>query len=137
MAADVGELLRRFYGAQIKYQYGVQRGLTTERYQRNVIDDLGFSTWATDYQATAAPYLADAQNIDVTILDQDPADGVVTVDARGMRYTKPGSSCSMWEGITWARYEQGRWRYDPSVKATAARQARWGHSDKVIGSGCL
>jgi len=61
------------------------------------------------------------------------------VDLRGLRWTPPGSKCDRWEGITWARYEGGRWLADPSPsKATAARAAQWvDRGDDLLGAGCF
>jgi hypothetical protein len=137
MTIAIRDLVRRFYQAQIDGDYATQRQLTTARYQRDKIDPMGFVQWGIN-QHTAGPFLSGAQNIDVTIRDTDARDGSVTIDIRGLRYSKRGSGCSTWEGISWARYEYGRWRYDPYLQATPTREARWGvQANQIIGAGCL
>ncbi|MEA2466909.1 MAG: hypothetical protein QOJ57_1035 [Thermoleophilaceae bacterium] len=136
MTTEITDLLRRFYQVQIDRNYGKLRTLTTKRYQREKIDSVGFTKWVENQQ-TGAMWFKDAQNIDVSIKATDPADGTVTVSATGMGYTQQTSDCTLWEGITWVRWEHGQWLYDPSVTATAARKAKWAGSDAVIGSGCI
>ncbi|MEA2474319.1 MAG: hypothetical protein QOE06_2234 [Thermoleophilaceae bacterium] len=136
MATQVTSLLRGFYQAQIAGDYTAQRQLTTRRYQRKVIDRLGFSRWVAN-QLFGTRHFTGAQNIDATIVDTDPADGSATVSMRGLSLD-PHTKCSTWEGITWARFEGGSWRYDPSVKATPTRELQWSQrSGEVLGAGCF
>jgi hypothetical protein len=135
MAARITDLLRRFYGTQINGDWQALRDLTTARYQRHVIDNVrgGYPQWVRN-QANGAKYFAGANAIEVEILGTDPADGSVTVYARGLRIVgDPNANCRTWQGVTWARWEGGRWLYDPYTKATQARAAE---ADRFIGTGC-
>lgn len=134
MTKNVQDLITRFYQAQIDADYTGQRDLTTKRYQRRVIGS-EFQTWKSNQQ-TGTRWFRNAQDIRVTIIDTNPADGSVTVDAQGMRYVQPGSPCRTWRGITWARYERGRWRYDPATTALPSRKAEWtGRKRELMGRG--
>ena len=139
MTAGVTAFLRRFYQVQVNRDYGTLRTLTTNRYQRDVIDHLGFPRWVENQQV-GAQWFRNPQNISATIVDTDASDGTVTVSVHGMGYAQPKSHCSMWDGITWVRYENGHWRHDPSPAATAARRSEWDGRDKeIIGEagGCI
>jgi serine/threonine protein kinase len=138
MANDAVAVLRRFYETQVAGDFDALRRLTTGRYRSRVIAAIGYSQWVTN-QRTGMQYMADPGNITGDLVDKDPSDGSVTIDLRGLGWTQAGSKCSRWEGITWARYEGGRWLVDPSPsKATAARAAQWGdRGDELLGAGCF
>ncbi|MEA2217680.1 MAG: hypothetical protein QOJ35_306 [Solirubrobacteraceae bacterium] len=132
MRRDIQTLLRTFYATQIGGDYVALRKLTTNRYRRMHAD---VAQWRRNQQ-TGAFYFRDPQRITVEIVDRSPADGSVTVNARGMRYTQPGSPCKRWQGITWARWEEGRWKHDPNPGATTSRTADWqGRTNDIIGRG--
>jgi hypothetical protein len=42
-----------------------------------------------------------------------------------MKWNKPGAPCSEWSGITWVKYEEGAWRYDPGYSTSPEREAEW------------
>jgi predicted Ser/Thr protein kinase len=141
MKKQIHDLIVRFYRAQIRGQYAVQRGLLTPRYQRqqHLSVPSQYARWQRN-QSVGTRWFRGASNITVEIVSRDPADGSVAVDVRGLRYVDPGASCSFWEGITWARYEGSGWLYDPSPQATSARRAEWANrSAEVIGgaNACL
>ena len=111
-------------------------GMTTLRYQQDVINSLGFSQWKQN-QMTGAIYFTHPQDIQARVIGEDPADGSVTVLMTGLGFTDPNSSCTTWAGVTWARYERGAWYFDPSSDATAQRASEWDSSPETLGHGCL
>ena len=55
----------------------------------------------------------------------EPNEGVAQVDITGMSWSKPGASCTEWSGITWVKYEDGAWKYDPGYSTTPQREREW------------
>jgi len=55
----------------------------------------------------------------------------------GMAWSAPRSRCTEWSGITWAKYENGTWKYDPGFSTTAARKRAWkSRYNELLGVGC-
>lgn len=77
----------------------------------------------------------------VEILELDRRHGVATVDVRGMRAVgAAGRRCGgRWEGTTWAKYEDGRWTYEPGANTTPSRKQRYpnaGQRSDLLGNTC-
>ena len=109
--------------------------LMTQRKRDQSERKYGFEEWARG-QATLAPYL-DPSGLSVAIKDVDDQTGVVTVDVRGMGWSKPGAHCSSWSGITWVRYEDGDWHYDPGYSTTPQRERAWkSRFGQLLGGSC-
>jgi hypothetical protein len=65
------------------------------------------------------------------------ATGVVQVMVTGMRWTKPGATCSEWSGVTWVRWENGGWYYDPGYSTTPQRTRDWKNRfSELLGGSC-
>src|SRR5205085_211584 len=97
--------------------------LYTHRRQQLQLAKETKSQWAREQQSVARNL--DPSGVQVRILSRDPNDGVATIAVSGMTYSNPASSCNYWSGVTWVRYEGGRWLYDPGYGTTAARSANW------------
>jgi serine/threonine protein kinase len=135
MTTEIRDLLRRFYQKQIDHDFPAVWRLTTARYRQEQLKKTTYSQWVIN-QGVGAKYFQDAQNIDVSIFDPDPGDGSVAVNVTGMRYVQSGSPCTMWEGVTWAKYERGSWHDDAAPDATTPRRAKWGNRGlELIGEG--
>jgi hypothetical protein len=97
--------------------------LLSKRKRQQSLEKYGYPGWVHN-QATLKPYL-DPSGIRVNIDSTEPDTGVATVDVKGMSWNKPGAHCSEWSGITWVKYEQGAWRYDPGYSTTPERESKW------------
>ncbi|HEV7493338.1 RING finger protein [Baekduia sp.] len=59
-------------------------------------------------------------------VEVDRIDGdVATISVTGMHFRSPTSSRCAYEGVTWARRDGSRWRYDQGYLQNATRAARW------------
>ena len=110
--------------------------LTSERYRAKKVRELGsYEAWA-EGQVDLGNHL-DPSDVGASIRDLDRRNGVATVDVSGMGWSKPGSSCSTWSGVTWARYENGHWRYEPGYSMSPQRRAEWfPRRTALLGWGC-
>jgi hypothetical protein len=136
MATDITPVISQFYQYQIEGQYDAMKPLTSPRYQAATIDP-NPAQWVQN-QSTGTQYFTGAQDISVDVTAEDPADSSVTLYVTGLRFNKPGSACTMWQGVTWAQYVAGSWRYDPSSDATPSRRAYAdANQSQLIGEGCL
>jgi hypothetical protein len=109
--------------------------LLSARKQAQKLREDGFRKWAAA-QATLTPYL-DPSDMYVTIEALDADTGVARVYVSGMTWSKPGARCSEWSGITWIKYEDGAWRYDPGYSTTPERERRWKpRLPELLGASC-
>jgi hypothetical protein len=109
--------------------------LYTHRRQQLQLAKETESQWAGEQQSFAR-YL-DPSGVQVRILSRDSNDGVATIMVTGMTYSG-SSSCSDWSGVTWVRYEGGRWRYDPGYETTPSRNQSWKRrTSQTLGAQCL
>ncbi len=97
--------------------------LLSQRKQAQDGREYGYATWAKN-QATLRPYLSPS-GLQVTVEHTEPSSGVAQVNVTGMGWNKPGASCTEWSGITWVKYENGAWRYDPGYSTTLQREHEW------------
>jgi hypothetical protein len=135
MQADITNLLRTWHQDIVDGDTRGAWNLLTRRKQRQSARKYGYREWA-DNQRTLAPYL-DPSGLRVRIRDVDDRTGVVTVSVRGMRWSKPGARCSSWSGLTWVRYEDGEWLYDPGYSTTPQRERAWkDRFDELLGGSC-
>jgi hypothetical protein len=134
MRPEIEEVLRQFHVALGEREFQYAWSLLSARKRSQEERDKGYRGWK-DAQATLTPYL-DPYGIYVEI-DGLEEDGVARVLVTGMGWSAPGSPCSEWSGLTWARYEGGVWRYDPGYSTTAERERRWEpRSGELLGVGC-
>ncbi len=108
--------------------------LLSKRKQQQALREDGYAKWR-QAQASLSPYLS-PNGARVTI-DSLEDDGVARVYVSGMGWSAPGSSCSEWSGLTWAKYERGAWYYDPGYSTTPQRERQWENRyDELMGVGC-
>jgi hypothetical protein len=109
-------------------------GLLSARKRAQAQREEGFGAWAKN-QATLSPYLTPA-GLTVRIEELE-GEGVARVLLSGMGWSAPGSPCTEWSGLTWVKYEGGRWTYDPGYSTTADRERAWKpRYDELLGANC-
>ena len=134
MNRQIQAVLLGYHEAVVNDEFKRAWRLMSRRKQRQALREGGYGTWRRN-QATLTPYL-DPSGLHTTIVDFE-GEGVALIDVRGMRWYAPGSPCSRWSGLTWARYERGAWRYDPGYSTTAEREREWKpRYGRLLGAGC-
>jgi hypothetical protein len=134
MASEIQEALLAYHEDVVYRDFQAAWGLLSARKRDQAESEAGYAAWAKN-QATLSPYLAPA-GLTVRVDGFEP-DGVARVNLSGMGWSDPGSLCSEWSGLTWARYERERWTYDPGYSTTPARRREWQpRSSELLGEGC-
>jgi hypothetical protein len=134
MSRQIRQVLLGYHRALIEGEFRHAWRLLTRRKQVQSLREQGYAKWR-EAQATLSPYL-EPGGISTRIVAFE-GDGVARVDVRGMAWYQPGSTCSEWSGLTWVRYERGRWRYDPGYSTTRARERDWkSRFDRLLGAAC-
>src|SRR5205807_1402812 len=123
MRSDIEAVLKQHHEDIVNGDYQGAWNLLSQRKQQQELQQHGYGGWQQN-QATLSPYL-DPSGIHVEIQSLDSSTGVATVMVTGMKWSKPGANCTEWSGITWAKYENGAWRYDPGYSTTPQRQQQW------------
>lgn len=135
MEADIQSLLLEWHEHVVAGEYRAAWELMTERKQEQKELEEGYDEWASG-QASLGRHL-DPSGIEVELLDKDEEEGVATVEVTGMAWNKPGSNCSYWEGVTWVKYEDDTWLYEPGYSTTPERTAEWKpQRGRTLGWGC-
>lgn len=135
MRADIEAVLKQHHEDIVNSDYRSAWDLLSQRKQQQELQQHGYDGWQQN-QATLTPYL-DPSGIHVEIQSVDPPTGVATVMVTGMKWSKPGAGCTEWSGITWAKYENGAWRYDPGYSTTPERQQQWqSRYSELLGATC-
>jgi hypothetical protein len=135
MREDIRTMLLEHHQDLVDGDFAAAWDLMTARKQRQKERDPGYSEWV-EGQRTLARYL-DPSGIDVHVESVDHATGVARVMVTGMAWNKPSARCSSWSGLTWVRWEQGRWRYDPGYSTTPQRTREWKHRfSELLGGSC-
>jgi len=78
------------------------------------------------------------------VLSIDRRTGAVDVYVSGLGYNgscnaAPPDPDDLWTGITWVRYENGHWGYEPGYSTTQQRRERWENAPddyRLLGFGC-
>jgi Prokaryotic RING finger family 1 len=137
MASEIQSLLLDFHRDVVDADYQSAWDLTSARYKsKKLAEPGGYEEWASN-QSTLTPYLV-PDGLQVSIVDKDPSSGVAAVNVTGMEWTDPKSPCTRWEGVTWAKYENGAWRYEPGYSVTPQRRAKWyPRRTELLGWGCV
>ena len=135
MRSDIEAVLKQHHEDIVNGDYQGAWNLLSQRKQQQELQQHGYGGWQQN-QATLSPYL-DPSGIHVEIQSLDSSTGVATVMVTGMKWNKPGANCTEWSGITWAKYENGAWRYDPGYSTTPERQQQWQSRDsELLGATC-
>lgn len=136
LRAEIGDLLLAHHTAIVAGDYQEAWELLSSRKRRQYLaEGSGYPTWRKN-QSTLAAYLGPA-GLQVSILAIDRPEGVVAVRLSGMGWSAPGSPCGEWSGITWVKYEDGGWYYDPGYSTTQSREQAWKSKyAKLLGGSC-
>jgi hypothetical protein len=135
MEEDITSMLTDWHVAVVDGDFSTAWDLLTERKRRQKERDEGYAAWESA-QASLGKYL-EPDGLSTSIISTDESTGVVTVRVSGMGWTNPSSPCSQWEGISWVRYEDDAWHYDPGYSTTPQRERKWKNRyDELMGVGC-
>lgn len=136
MADDIASVLLSHHEAIVRHDFRSAWVLTSQRYRaKKLREPGGYGAWETA-QSSLSRYL-DPSGLHVAVLDTNDQSGVATIRVTGMGWSAPRSSCSSWEGVTWAKYEGGHWRYEPGYSISDQRRAMWQpRRDELLGWGC-
>jgi hypothetical protein len=135
MESEIQEMLRNWHEDVVRGDYHAAWELLSRRKQAQEEREQGYPKWEKN-QSTLKPYLNPA-GLQVSIQSTEPSAGVAQVDITGMTWDRPGASCSEWSGITWVKYEDGKWRYDPGYSTTPQREQQWkAHYSELLGGSC-
>lgn len=123
MQSEIQHMLLEWHEDVVHSNYHVAWELLSHRKQAQDDHEYGYAKWVEN-QSTLNPYL-NPSGLQVSIEHTEPSSGVTQVDVTGMTWDKPGASCAEWSGITWAKYEEGAWKYDPGYSTTPQREREW------------
>jgi cytoskeletal protein RodZ len=123
MTSEIQQMLLAWHEDVVHGDYRAAWELLSRRKQVQDENEYGYATWVKN-QSTLDPYLNPA-GLQVSIEKTEPDEGVAQVDVTGMSWDKPGASCTEWSGITWVKYEDGAWKYDPGYSTTPQREHEW------------
>jgi hypothetical protein len=134
MEGEIQGLLRSYHEEVVAQDFRAAWALLSARKRQQNLAEYGYREWM-EAQASLSGYLSPA-GLGARI-DGFEGDGVVRVDVSGMGWSDPGSRCSEWSGLTWVRYEEGNWAYDPGYSTTDARRRTWQpRSAELLGANC-
>jgi hypothetical protein len=122
MGGEIRNLLLDYHVAVVNGEFQRAWQLLSRRKQDQALEEDGYASWKRA-QASLSPYL-EPEGMKVDAVTREGG-GVARVDVVGMRWYAPGSGCSEWAGLTWAKFERGAWHYDPGYSTTPARERRW------------
>jgi hypothetical protein len=135
MQSEIQKMLLEWHEDVVQSNYRAAWNLLSHRKQAQESSEYGYATWAKN-QATLRPYLNPA-GLQVTVQSTEPTSGIAQVNVTGMSWDKPGAHCSEWSGITWVKYEEGTWRYDPGYSTTPQREREWkSRFSELLGGRC-
>ncbi|HUB98702.1 MAG TPA: hypothetical protein VMS11_02650 [Solirubrobacterales bacterium] len=136
MTTGIRTTLRDYHLALVEGRFQRAWELLSARKRQQALHEDGYAQWRRA-QGSLGPYLEpEGARVRIVALENN---GVARVDVRGMGWYAPGSPCSEWGGLTWAKYERGGWFYDPGYSTTPARERRWQSPDqyaKLMGTTC-
>jgi hypothetical protein len=135
MASEIQLTLRDWHEDVVQGNDHAAWELLSARKRAQAESEGGYAAWAKN-QSTLRPYLNPA-GLQVSVEDTEAESGVAQVDVTGMTWDKPGAHCSEWSGITWMKYENGEWRYDPGYSTTQQREQEWkSRYTELLGGSC-
>jgi hypothetical protein len=120
MQSEIQQMLLTWHEDVVAGNYHGAWELLSQRKQQQNEREYGYATWVKN-QSTLRPYL-NPSGLRVTVEKTESSDGVAQVDVTGMGWDKPGAPCHEWSGITWVKYEDGSWKYDPGYSTTPQRE---------------
>ena len=123
MTSEIQQILLAWHEDVVHNNYHAAWELLSHRKQVQDEHEYGYSTWVKN-QSTLNPYL-NPSGLHVSVEKTEPTEGVAQVDVTGMSWDKPGAPCTEWSGITWIKYEDGGWKYDPGYSTTPQREHEW------------
>ncbi|HEX3899345.1 MAG TPA: hypothetical protein VHW74_09235, partial [Mycobacteriales bacterium] len=131
----IQEMLVSFHEDVVNRDFQAAFNLLSPRVQQIQLRKYGYVKWR-QAQASLSPYLEPA-GLHVTMRSYDPGTGVALVMVTGMGWTAPNYTCSQWRGLTWVRYQNGQWRYEPGYSITRQRAREWkSHFNELLGGSC-
>lgn len=134
MAQEIQALLLAYHEDIVASRFQDAWSLLSARKRRQTEREDGYRKWARA-QASLSPYLSPA-GLTVRI-DALEDEGVARVFVTGMDWAGPGSPCTEWSGLTWAKYEGGAWAYDPGYSTTPERERTWKpRYGELLGANC-
>lgn len=137
MRSDIQDVLLRHHEAVVNGDYADAWEYLSKRKQRQYRSESGGYDGWVQHQEELNRYL-DPAGLNVEIAELDRHTGVARVMVTGMTWS--GRNCSEFSGYTWAKYEDGEWKYDPGYSTTSQRRRDWGSSpatqEQLIGWGC-
>jgi hypothetical protein len=123
LASEIQPMLLEWHEDVVHSNYHAAWELLSHRKQIQDEREYGYATWVKN-QSTLSPYL-NPSGLQVSVEKTEPTEGVAQVDVTGMSWDKPGASCTEWSGITWVKYEDGAWKYDPGYSTIPQRNREW------------
>jgi double zinc ribbon protein len=134
MEEEIEGLLRAFHVEISKRNFQGAWALLSARKRRKFLAEEGFEEWK-DHQTGLSTYLTPAGlRARIDALEDG---GVARVMVTGMGWGDSGASCSEWSGLTWVKYEDGVWAYDPGYSTTPARRREWEpRKEELLGELC-
>jgi Prokaryotic RING finger family 1 len=123
MQSEIQQMLLEWHEDVVHGNFSAAWELLSRRKRAQDSSEYGYPKWVKN-QSTLRPYL-DPAGLRVTIQRTEPSSGVAQVDLTGMTWNKPNSYCGEWSGITWVKYEEEAWRYDPGYSTTPQREREW------------
>lgn len=134
MARKIQGVLLAYHEDVVAHRFQDAWSLLSTRKRRQTEREDGYRKWARA-QASLSPYLSPA-GLTVRI-DALEDEGVARVFVTGMTWTAPGSPCTEWSGLTWAKHEGGIWTYDPGYSTTPERERTWQpRYSELLGANC-
>lgn len=135
MEVDIQQAVLDHHQAIVDGEYYEAWRLLSQRKRDQYEQEGGYAKWKRNQQ-TLTPYL-DPSGISVSLERTNSSTGEALVYVSGMGWSKPSAKCSEWSGYTWAKYEEGAWRYDPGYSTTSARERRWkSRFSELMGGSC-
>ncbi|HEX8103655.1 MAG TPA: RING finger protein [Solirubrobacteraceae bacterium] len=135
MQDEIQTMLRDWHESLTAGDYRTAFDAMTQRKQDKALRTNGYDAWASG-QKSLGDYI-DPSGLKARIVEANSRTGVVTVRVSNMGYSNPESSCSTWGGITWVRWEDGEWKYDPGYSTTPQRTREWRpRQSELMGIGC-
>jgi Prokaryotic RING finger family 1 len=135
MQSEIQQMLLTWHEDVVHKNYSAAWELLSHRKQIQDEREYGYSTWVKN-QSTLNPYL-NPSGLQASIQQTEADEAVALVDVTGMTWDKPGAPCTEWSGITWVKYEDGSWKYDPGYSTTPQREREWKpRFAELLGGGC-